>query len=205
MRDPLEVWRERPWIWGVPLALVVLGVLLVIFFQSAFAGRVAQLETRYQSQGEYLEELQAESRKAENFLESTSAQADAAEMLYLEYFGLEAERFTEILREVRALARRAGLDPKAFAYPENELDDADLVRRSINFGVEGRYEDVRKFINLLESTESFVTLEQVALGGVEGSSSRLSVTLSISTVFAKEEALDEVATTAASGNETGVS
>lgn len=201
MRDPLEVWRERPWIWGVPLALVVLGVLLVLFFQSAFAGRVAQLETRYQRQGEYLEELQAESRKAENFLETTSAQADAAELLYVEYFGLEAERFTEVVREVRSLARRAGLDPKAFAYPEHELDDADLVRRQINFQVEGRYEDVRKFINLLESTESFVTLEQVSLGGVDGSSARLSIGLSTSTVFAKREAIEEVTASNGSGGE----
>lgn len=111
-------------------------------------------------------------------------------MLYHEYFGSEKDRFIPILTDVRELARRSGLDPKSFVYPEDELEGTDLVRRRINFSVEGRYEDLRKFVNLLEATPQFITLEAVSLNGGDPRQARLGIQLSLSTIFARR--LDEM-------------
>ncbi|MEM8934671.1 MAG: type 4a pilus biogenesis protein PilO [Acidobacteriota bacterium] len=191
MKDHLEAWRVGAWVWAAPLTLVVVGILLILFFQTAFAGRVAQLETRYERRGAYLDDLQKERRQVEAFLESTEAQDEAIRVLYHDYFGGESEQFVPTLVEVRELARRAGLDPKSFTYPEDELEGTDLVRRRINFAIEGRYEDLRKYVNLLETTQRFVTLERVSLAGGDPRRARLAIQLSLSTIFARRlDAMD---------------
>jgi len=87
---------------------------------------------------------------------------------------------------VQSLARKAGLDPRSIAYPEPEIEDYGLVKRSFIFTVDGDYLALRKFLNLLELSDSFLTLEDASVSEAsKGQELRLSLTLS--TLFTKEK------------------
>ena len=56
------------------------------------------------------------------------------------------------------MARKAGLVPRSISYPEQEIQDYGLIKRSFIFSVAGTYVNLRKFITLLERSHSFLTL-----------------------------------------------
>lgn len=198
MLDRLAVWRHKPALWAVPLAVVVVNLLALLLFQTAFAGRVDALKRSYDRQAERFERLRAESGRAENFVAQLEAQEQAGELLYGEYFATEGERFIGAVRKVRGLAREAGMDPKTFSYPKDQVESYGLVRRGLNFPVTGTYEQLRRFMNLLELTDEFVTLEEVQLGDVKGARGgnadpRLEVRLRLSTIFVDVEYVEPLA------------
>lgn len=185
MRHRGDVWRERPWTWIVPLAFVALNLLVFGIYRARYAGGVEKLEARYEQDAEVLAQLRDSVAQANGLLTRAERQQEEIDLLYSVHFATESERFTALLREVRTLARTAGLDPGSYTYPETDLEDFSLVQRQVNFGVEGTYEQLRTFLNLLELSDQFVTLETVALGGQStGTSSPvLSVRLSLTTYF----------------------
>jgi hypothetical protein len=71
------------------------------------------------------------------------------------------------------------------SYPTEPLEAYGLRRRAFVFSVQGTYPDLRKFINLLELSDTFLTLEQVTLS--ESSGGALGIQLRVSTLFATGE------------------
>jgi hypothetical protein len=102
----------------------------------------------------------------------------------------EAERLTTLIAEVKDLARRAGVEPSSIRYPQESLRGVGLTRRSIVFSVDGDYGGLRRFINFLELSELFLTLEEVSLSGRSGESNMLHISLQVSTLF--EDAAEEI-------------
>lgn len=192
MLDRFDVWRQNPKLWALPVAFVAVNIISVVIFHTIFAGRVDALKRRYDNQATSLETLRSDSDRAELFIDSVKAQDIAAEDLYRDYFSSEGLRFTKTLREVRDLARDAGLNPRQFTYPEDVVEDYGLVRRGMNFPVNGTYEQLRRFINMLELTDTFITIEAVELGDISGARGgnadpRLSVSLKLSTMYVDTE------------------
>jgi Type II secretion system (T2SS), protein M subtype b len=106
--------------------------------------------------------------------------------------------------EVRSLARKAGLEPRAFSYPEEDIDDYGLIKRSSIFSVEGTYPELRQFLYLLEASRSFLTVEEINLAGASGGGPELRIDIAISTLFARDaEAAPPAGTAAAETGGTG--
>lgn len=192
MRRPLEAWRRRWKVWTIPLGVVILQVLGLVVYQARFSDRNSDLETLLESRQAELERREEIRLGYEGFLERAAQIEAETRTLYRDRFATEAERFTAAVREVKTLAERAGLEPTTLSYPEERLEAYDLIGRGFDFGVEGTYEQLRTLINLLELSDHFLILQSVSLsgeGGASGSgSSRLSIRLEISTVFASPEA-----------------
>ena len=198
MRRPFEAWRRNLVLWGVPLAFCLVNLLVLGFFFSFYAGEVERLEKRNQDIERELAVLGQQSEQIEDVLGRIETQRQSIQRLYGERFSTEAERFTEVITEVKRLARDAGLNPTAFSYPQRPLEGEGLVQRDIEFSVEGTYQQLRTFINFLELTEQFVTLNGVSLS--EGGANRLSIRVQLSTVFATDP--EGPATGAARGEST---
>jgi Tfp pilus assembly protein PilO len=184
MRRPFEAWRRSLVLWGIPLAFCLLNLLILGFYSSFYAGEVERLEQRNRDIGQQLADLDEQSRQIEAVLGRIETQRLGIQRLYREYFATEAERFTEAIGEVKKLARDAGLNPTAFSYPQRVLAQEGLIQRQIQFSVEGTYQQLRTFINFLELTEQFLTLNSVSLA--EGGPNRLSIRVQVSTVFAAD-------------------
>ncbi len=185
MSLPARLWRERWRLWAPALAffLVNLGVLSV--YRLRYAGDVAILDQRLARTNAQLATLSGERGELEGARGRALATRAAITELYRDRFSTEKERLTKMIAEVKALAARAGLVPSAISYPAEGLADYGLVKKSVVFGVEGTYAELRQLINLLELSSSFLTLEAVSLGSA-GPQGALRINLHISTYFARD-------------------
>lgn len=180
-----ELWQANRWRWLAPLLIVIAMAGLLSVYRMVYAGRVAQLESQYQEESARLAELEKERVDVETMLVEAEQTRAGIEMLYQERFATESERLTDVLREVRELAQRAGLSPDSISYPEEEIAGQGLVRKHIGFTVQGNYSSLRRFINFLELSGSFLTLESIGVSDADGE--MLNISLQLSTLFSRPE------------------
>ena len=140
MRPPGEIWRQRLWIWVPALLFFLANATAFAVYRFGYAERVASLQESSRTQqatgSSRWAQAQAEARGAARAL---AAQRAEIEQLYTESFSTRKQRMTDITAEVKTLARKAGLEPKSFSYPEQEIQRYGLIKRSFIFSVEGTY------------------------------------------------------------------
>ncbi|HWM91625.1 MAG TPA: hypothetical protein VN493_12735 [Thermoanaerobaculia bacterium] len=192
MKDHSEIWRLRLWVWLPALLFFLANAVAFSIYRFGYAGQVQSLEADL---GEVQQQLQPQSirrKELENRLQRARAAETAVRQLYDERFATRSQRLTAVTAEVKDLANKAGLNPRSFSYPEQAIEDYGLVKRSFIFSVAGTYAELRQFLNLLEITDSFLTLEAVTLsesGGEQGP--ELQMNLTISTLFSQETGPEE--------------
>jgi hypothetical protein len=198
MRSRGEIWQQRLWVWVPALLFFLANATAYTVYRFGFADRLASLQDDLQAQKEKLDPLTQRKNKIAALLDRAQRNDEEIRALYAEKFSTRKERLTKISAEVKSLARKAGLNPKSLSYPENAIQQYGLVKRSFIFSVDGTYVDLRKFINLLELSNSFLTLESVTLSpgsaerpvkgrAVEPSAgSELHISLTLSTLFASD-------------------
>lgn len=188
MIGPFERWRRNLWLWILPLAFCLLNLIGLAVYRSNFAGGVERLEGRNQKAEEQLEGYRSELAEREAFLGSIDEQETKIASLYGEFFETEEERFTRAINEVKKRAREAGLNPTSWGYPRRKIDQSELIKRGIDFSVQGSYQELRTFINFLEVNEQFLVLESISLSDAgTGRNQILNINLSLSTVFTAPE------------------
>lgn len=179
---PFPAWRERWWIWVLPVVFLLANAV----FLYLHPGRTG---VGFETMQEDLEEERvaaralAEKRLAlESTLTVANANREGVRDLYQERFSTQAERLTALLTEVKGLAQRAGFDLPRLSYPEKTIGEFGLVRMGIDFQVHGSYAQFRDLLNLIELSEYFLILEEVALRGSDGAD--LLINLRLATLFA---------------------
>jgi hypothetical protein len=188
MKNPSEIWRQRLWVWVPALVFFLANATAFTVYYFGFADRVQSLEEDLDREQKELAPLAARRQELERLLAGSRRNRQEVARLYSESFATRSQRLTDVTAEVKSLARKAGLDPQTLTYPEQDIEEYGLVKRSFAFSVEGTYLELRRFINLLELSSSFLTLEDVQLagGGDENGGAELRMTLRLSTLFAQE-------------------
>lgn len=194
MKDQSEIWRLRLWVWVPALLFFLANAVAFSIYRFGYADQVASLEAGL---GEAQKQLQPQSlrrKELEGLIQRASAAQAAVEQLYDQQFSTRSQRLTRVTTEVKSLARKAGLNPRSLSYPEEAIEDYGLVKRSFIFSVEGTYVELRQFLNLLEHSDSFLTLESVTLSEAsQEQGPELRMNLRISTLFSQETDPEEVA------------
>lgn len=191
--ERLRVWTRRTALWLPALLFFLASLVALVVYAAVFADEAAVSREQVQEAEERLAELSEARNSMETYVGRVEQTREDLRSLYQEILSTEGERLTTVIREVRQLAREANLEPQQASYPEETLEEFGLEKRSFVFTVEGTYFDLRKLINSLELTDSFLTLEGVQLSGSSraGNDSRLRINLQLSTLFATPETLDE--------------
>jgi Tfp pilus assembly protein PilO len=158
-----DIWRQRLWVWVSPLAFVAMGAVGLLVYQLAYSNRVKTLELDLGDQRRQLAEASAARLHGQDLMRQARVNRERIWQLYDEHFSTRRRRLTGVTAEVKDLAKRAGLVPRSISYPEEQIQQYGLIKRSFIFSVEGTYADLRKFVNLLEVSDSFLTLEDVSL------------------------------------------
>ena len=185
-----EIWRQRLWVWLPALLFFLANLAAFTVYRLGYAGDVQSLERAYDERRQELARVEADRARLEGLIRQARLNHQRIVQLYDQRFATRRERLTPITNEVKKLARQAGLEPLSLSYPEEKIEDFGLIKRSVSFGVEGDYQELRQFINLLELSDFFLTLEEVNLtGGGEGPELRINLTLS--TLFAAEPSEEE--------------
>lgn len=206
MRDFSEIWRLRLWIWLPALLFFLANAVAFSIYRLGYAGQVKSLEADLGEVQQQLQPLSLRRRELESRLVRARTAEAAVRQLYAGRFSTRSQRLTAVTAEVKSLARKAGLNPGSLTYPEQPIEDFGLVKRSFLFSVEGTYNELRQFLNLLEITDSFLTLEAVTLseeGGDQGP--ELRINLALSTLFAQETGPEEAGAARRVGGEGGTS
>lgn len=176
-------WRLRVWFWvGVGLCVINAGLLST--YRGVYAGRFQALEDEIAEVGNLRTRTTREVARRESQVATVEATRSRVESLYREGFATEQERVTDLIREVKELANRAGLRPGAISYPEERLEQYGLVEKSLVFTVEGDYSQLRRLITQLETTDTFVALESISLSEA---TPNLRIDLRLSTLFTVSE------------------
>lgn len=194
MTDPYEIWRRRLWVWLPAAVFFLANASAWTVYKLGYAGQVEGVE---QSLAEKTKERDArlkERRELEALVERVRTNRAQVAELYDKRFSTRRNRLTAVTAEIKDLAAKAGLAPSSFTYPEEQIEDYGLVKRSFVFSVEGTYGALRKFINLLELSPSFLTVEQVRLAGSPEEGPELRISMVVSTLFSREPALGEPGT-----------
>lgn len=181
-------WRKEVRLWLPALGLLVVNLTAFGVYRlflsdnvEARARRVEQARTNYDL-------VVGQRERAERMAVRADRNERRLERLYKNRFKTEEQRITKVIAEVKSLAKRAGLDPPRINYPDEAIESYGLLKRSIVFGVDGSYSSLRRFINFLELTDSFVILEELRPSeNYDATSSRLSISLRISTLFVADD------------------
>jgi Tfp pilus assembly protein PilO len=187
VRSPGEIWRQRVWIWVPSLVFFLANAGAFAVYKLGYAGRVESLQETLNAQEETLRELAAQRRNLETMLARVRTNERQVEQLYAQRLSTRSLRLTGITAEVKDLAGKSGLIPRAISYPEEDIEEFGLIKRSFVFSVEGTYVELRRFINLLEVSRSFLALDGVTVTG-SPQGPELRIDLSLSTLFASETA-----------------
>jgi Tfp pilus assembly protein PilO len=179
-----EIWQKRLWIWLPALLFFLANAGAFTVYRLGYAGNVQSLAHDIDNEKSELKKLQGDRLGLEKLLSRVDANRRQVDGLY-QRFATRRERLTDVTAEVQNLARKAGLAPGAFSYPEQEIEDYGLVKRSFIFSVDGTYLELRKFLDLLELSDSFLTLEDASLSEAS-KGQELRINLTLSTLFTKE-------------------
>ena len=183
MSLPREHWRERWRTWVPALAFFLLNLAAALAYNLAGVGDQANLEQqRLASARQQETQLEKRHEQLRTQVEQALENRERIRRLYEDRLSTQSERLTRAIAELRELARRSGLVPNRVSYPEQELADFGLVEKSFVFSVSGSYAELRRLINALELTESFLTLEAIRLNS-GGEGQELGIALRLSTLF----------------------
>jgi hypothetical protein len=183
-----ESWMERWRLWVPPLAFFLVNGAGALAYSMAGIGDQANLEQQRLASAREQEAQLAERRQAlQAQVDRVLENQERIRVLYEERLSTQSQRLTRSIAELRQLARQAGLAPSRVSYPEQDIGEYGLVEKSFVFTVSGSYAELRRLINALELTESFLTLEQISHTS-GGGQSDLGIALRLSTLFTEESA-----------------
>lgn len=194
------IWREKR------VLLIVLGLLLaantVFFFtyRVQYQERLDSLEVRRETAENQLAAARASRLRSEQQLASYRKIEVDVQRIYDDYWSTQNERLTPMIAEVKRLAVASGIVPTSINFSQTAINatritssknvTAGASRRKtpigvtevgIAFGVDGTYEQARRLINLLELSNQFIIIEQLALTSRDGQ--LLNLTLQVKTLF----------------------
>lgn len=178
-------WRRRLWVWLPAVLFLLVNGALFSAYRLVYAGQAEALKSRLAQRETLLSEREGQVAELSARAVDARANRELLAALYTDRLSTERRRFTQLVAEIKELATRAGLEPTKISYPGEEIAEFGLVKRYFSFTVEGSYSNLREFVRELETTSSFVTLEQVGLS--EGNDSGLlQINLKLSTLFGRD-------------------
>jgi Tfp pilus assembly protein PilO len=196
VRAPGEIWRQRLWIWVPALLFFLVNAGAFAVYKLGYAGRIESLDERLKELAQQHKELTNKTGQAATMINLVRTNEAQVEQLYTDRLSTRSQRLTSITAEVKKLAAAAGLRPRAISYPEKDIEEYNLIKRSFVFSVEGTYAELRKLVSLLETSRSFLSIDEVTVvNSAEGKELRIDLTLS--TLFARDAETEPVPTPAA--------
>lgn len=195
-----QIWRDRAWVWVPALVFFVANFAVLSTYRLRYAGQVQSLDDRLREQVQSRKESDRQRENLQAMLSRLRSNDASVRQLYDDRFSTRRRRLTAITGEVKEMAAKAGLRPGAINYPEEEIQDYGLIKRSFVFSVRGNYPQLRNLIQMLELSHSFLTLEEANVQS-DTDSPDLRIDLTLSTLFAKDPA--DQSAPAGSGNAAG--
>lgn len=161
-------WRRRLL---VPI-LVLLGLNLAVFAAYTFP-RALQVRSATARAASARAEVEQERKEVEELRGRADALRGNAEDAELFYKDVDSRAdLLAVLEDVERMAREPGLKPGARSFAPGEVADPRLARIRVNLPLVGSYEQLVGFLERVDRSKHFLTVDRIALsGGAEGAAS----------------------------------
>lgn len=184
------IWREKRLLLFVLGALLLANTMYFFTYRVRYQSRLDSVEQDLAQKEAQLEQAHLARVKAEQRYQSYRQIERDVKVVFDDYWSTEPERLTKMIAEVKRLTVASSLEPAGYGFTKGQVKNDDRARKRANigatevgigFGVQGSYEQVRRLINLLELSQQFVIIDQIALSSGDGAN--LTVTLHLKTLF----------------------
>jgi Tfp pilus assembly protein PilO len=178
------LWWQRRRLWLPAAILVVLDLLLLGGYELALAGKMGLQIGAVASRRQELAQIRERRLQREHLVTTARDARTAVDHLYHDQLGTQASRLTAVMLDVKRLAHQAGLGGvEAINYNDDVVPELPLDKKTIVFNATGTYEEMRAFINLLELSPSFLTLEEIRVQEDSAGNGQLQLQFRLSTLF----------------------
>jgi Tfp pilus assembly protein PilO len=143
--------------------------------------RVRQAE--WQAMEQRLEQRQRSVERLERQVERLERQSANLAQFYDVILADKVSRMTAIQRSIRALAAQFNVNPESVSYGPSYLPVPDLVQFDISFPLRGSYENLRQFVQRVESSEHFLIIDDISLADAREGGVSLSLNVRMHTYF----------------------
>ena len=179
------VW-EQARIWFCFIVLLILLSLLLYFYQSQFVGSETErlLQRRLSLQGQV--------KDRQEKLAESGVPVSAVEQLESElqrFSGLipPKQKFSNFVGDLFSWAAQCQLEIRQVNYRPEIDDETEYLNYGVSFAVQGSYQQLKKFIHLLENSSRILIIDTITLGGRQKTDANDNVTLQIRlTTFFRE-------------------
>jgi hypothetical protein len=176
------IWKEKRWLLIVLGALLLANLIFFVTYRVRFQERVAALDSRLDQTNDQLARARHARVSAERELATYRQIVTTVDRVYTDWWSTPEERLAPLLIELRTLARRSGLIPRAIGYDQSAVQrEGDTSALTISFAVAGSYDQIRQLINLLELSDQFVIIDEISLG--QGGRQGLHLNIRLRTLF----------------------
>jgi Tfp pilus assembly protein PilO len=162
------LWRRL-----VPPVLVLLALNGLVFaaYTVPRALQVRNAKARAADVRRDLDRERAATAALRRQAETIRANAADTERFYKEVVVGSRDELIPLLEEVDKMATAPGFKPSTRAYQYKEVKGADLTRVGIGVSVEGSYAQLVGFLDRVERSPRFLTIDRIGLTGGTGTSS----------------------------------
>jgi hypothetical protein len=186
------IWREkRVWLIALGLALAA-DIFVFVTYRVQFQKRIDDVKVRKEQADARLAQARASRLTAQDtFARYRKIQADL-DVLYNTRWATQTERLTPWINEIKHLATASQMVPKVLNFTKtDDKDSTSLVKNkgigttavTINYSVQGNYQQVRRLINLMELSDQFVIIDSLGVASNTGDPNQLTLTLRLKTLF----------------------
>lgn len=181
-----DIRRQGLPVWITLGTLIVLNIVVwaifvrpkAVEYGDRVAGGKAELE---------LNEFRDKVLKSEEFFLALGQAEQDLTVLRDERLGTRDERIVEIQQELTRLCREFGIDLATVSYKNERLVEQGLDRFAMIVPLEGGYANLRRFLQAIESSDQFLVVERVQLGGQrESRGNELQLNITVGSYFRME-------------------
>jgi Tfp pilus assembly protein PilO len=160
------------------LALAALNLLVLAAWTAPRTLRLRNATARVEAARETLEEEQAQAEQVQERASAIDANARDLARFYETVVGTEQADLLPTLEEIEEMARAPGLSPGRRSFRRDEIEDVALERVSVVLPLEGSYEQLVGFLQEVERSPRFLTVDRISLRGEVDREATLQVELS---------------------------
>jgi hypothetical protein len=182
------IWREKRVILIVLAVLLAANAFFFFTYRVQYESRLEALDARRDQARAQLAEAKNGRARAEQQLAAYRKIDRDVQVVLNERWSTEEQRLTGVIAEIRRLTERAQLTPPAStSYSRGEIREragsagTGATEVGVGFTVSGTYQQIRRFINLLELSNEFIIIDRLGLSAAEGD--RLTMNIHIKTLF----------------------
>ena|ERR1035438_6722065 len=161
--------------------LLLANLVMAVVALHPFGGSADDLAKQQAAKESQLAALNQQIRNSRQMVDKVQVARKAGDEFFSKYF-MDRQTYTsEILREFTRIATESGVNVHQEGFQPDDIEGSDTMRMlSMQVGCEGSYQNLTKFVNLVDKSPRFLLIENMHLNAVQNGQT-LNVTFQIDT------------------------